>query len=171
MSQSKPWYASVGVWGAVVSLVGSALSLLKVQVDPAVLDDLREWLLAAASLAGAGVALYGRLRASRRIGAAPPPPSPSPPPPPPPNSSSPGGATRVVLLLALLLPATIPLGGCAAPSDAYVAADRATFDAVAPEYAAYVAADPLLGPAERERRGRTLEAWLARIGAARSTGR
>ena len=43
MSESKPWYASVGVWGAVVGLIGSTLSLLKVQVDPTFLADLREW--------------------------------------------------------------------------------------------------------------------------------
>ena len=31
----KAWYASAGVWGALVTLGGSVLALLKVEVDPA----------------------------------------------------------------------------------------------------------------------------------------
>jgi hypothetical protein len=46
---------------------------------------------------------------------------------------------------------------------AYVAADKATFDAVAPEYRAYVVADQKLSPEQKKRRGRTLTAWEARI--------
>jgi len=52
--------------------------------------------------------------------------------------------------------------GCA-PDSAYVAADRATFDAIAPEYAAYVSADPALDDARRSRRLRTLQAWRVRL--------
>ena len=37
MQPSKPWYASAGVWGAVVTLAGSVLTLLKVELDPKVL--------------------------------------------------------------------------------------------------------------------------------------
>ena len=59
--------------------------------------------------------------------------------------------------------------GCAAlraPAPAYVAADRATYDAVAPEYAAYVGQDPALDEEERGRRARTLATWDARLRAA-----
>ncbi len=48
-------------------------------------------------------------------------------------------------------------------SPAYVKADRATFDAIAPEYRAYVHADPILSEAEEQRRERTLSAWEARL--------
>jgi hypothetical protein len=159
----KPWYASAGVWGALVTLAGSVLSLLKVQFDPALLDDLREWVLAAATLVGGGVALWGRLRASRRIGRVGAPPR-RPPQLPPPTSAiglSVGGA---VLLAAIVGAGS---GGCArtdlGPTDAYLAADRATFDAVAPEYRAYVDSDPFLDADQRERRGRTVDVWRRRL--------
>jgi hypothetical protein len=144
MSESKPWYASVGVWGAVVGLIGSTLSLLKVQVDPTFLADLREWLLSLATLIASGAALYGRLRASQRI-------------------RPPGAPSSMLLILLVAALCTISLAGCASASDAYVAADHATYDAIAPEYAAYVAQDPLLGVTEKNRRARTLDAWRLRI--------
>lgn len=159
MNETKPWYASVGVWGAVVGLIGATLSLLKIEVDPAFLDDLREWLLSAATLAGTGAALYGRLRASRRI---------APAQPPPPPTTQPFAPRAACLLAALLL---LPpfAGGCAAlpggAGSAAAAADRATYDAVAPEYAAYVAGDPSLDDAQRARRQRTLDAWKLRVDA------
>src|SRR4051812_37201368 len=64
---TKPWYASTGVWGALVALVGSSLTLLKVQLDPQLLEDVRQWLLSLVTLVGAGIALWGRIRATRRI--------------------------------------------------------------------------------------------------------
>ena len=66
---TKPWYASAGVWGALVTLVSSVLALLKVEVDPQVLGHVREGVLALATLAGGAVALWGRVRATRRIAA------------------------------------------------------------------------------------------------------
>jgi hypothetical protein len=49
------------------------------------------------------------------------------------------------------------------PAGAYVAADHATYDAVAPDHTNYVNADPNLSPDERARRLRTLESWKLRI--------
>src|SRR5438105_1606009 len=66
MHDTKPWYASLTVWGAVVSLLASLLALFKVRLDPQLQSDLRDWLLAAATLAGGAASLWGRLRASRR---------------------------------------------------------------------------------------------------------
>ena len=60
-------------------------------------------------------------------------------------------------------------GGCSAlqsaqgPGGAYVAADRATYEALAPEYAAYVAADPALADDDRARRTHALDTWRLRI--------
>src|SRR5689334_11582987 len=67
MTDSKPWYLSAGVWGAFVTLLGSGLSLFKVQLDPALLEDVRAWVLSLVTLLGGAVALYGRIRATRRI--------------------------------------------------------------------------------------------------------
>lgn len=60
-------------------------------------------------------------------------------------------------------------GGCgvwqtvSGPGGAYVAADRATHDAIAPEYAAYVAADPNLDPIQKDRRLNTVATWRMRV--------
>jgi hypothetical protein len=178
MHDTKPWYASLTIWGAVVSVIASALALFKVHLDPQLQADLRDWLLAAATLAGGAASLWGRLRASRRIetpgtvvttaGAA--------------ASATPAARKprpqhwRLNALLPfapilLLLPLS-QCTGCAALSAAlttvppppdYIAADRATYEAVAPEYAAYVAADAALDDQERATRRRTLEAWNFRL--------
>lgn len=62
---------------------------------------------------------------------------------------------RVVLLLPLLCSCGL--------SEAYVAADRATYNAIAPEYRAYVEADPALSAEQKARRERTIKAWDARL--------
>jgi hypothetical protein len=73
------------------------------------------------------------------------------------------------LLAAISASALVSCCGCSAlqsvqaPGGAYVAADRATYEALAPEYAAYVAADPALADEQRARRTRTLETWRMRI--------
>ena len=67
MHDTKPWYTSVTIWGSLVSVLASALSLFKIHIDPQLQADLRDWLLAGATLAGGAAALWGRLRASRRI--------------------------------------------------------------------------------------------------------
>ena len=69
----------------------------------------------------------------------------------------------------LLLPLLSQLTGCSAqtaPPPDYVAADRATYEAVAPEYTAYVHADPALDDDAKVMRDRTLATWDARIRAA-----
>src|SRR4051812_18325808 len=67
MQSTKPWYLSAGVWGALFSVLASALALFKVRHDPALLRDVTDWLLQLSTLPGGAVALYGRVRASRRI--------------------------------------------------------------------------------------------------------
>ena len=160
MNDTKPWYTSVTIWGAVVSLLAAVLSAFKVRLDPQLQADLRDWLLAAATLAGGGAALWGRLRASRRILT-------------PRTAETRPQHWRMNAALpfapALLLLPLSQCAGCAAlraPAPAYVAADRATYDAVAPEYAAYVGQDPALDEEERGRRARTLATWDARLRAA-----
>ena len=111
----------------------------------------------AATLAGAGMALWGRLSARRPIAAA------------AAAAQSRGKPGRFV---GLLLLAALPClgGGCEAfqsaatsPTGPYVAADRATHDAVAPEYHACVTADPALDDEQKARRRRTIESWRLRL--------
>ena len=162
MHDTKPWYTSVTIWGAVVSLLASLLSLFRINLDTQLQSDLRDWLLAASTLAGGAAALYGRLRASRRILS------------PATTETRPQdwrmNAVLPFALVSLLIQLT-QCTGCSAlqlPTPNYIAADRATYQAVAPEYAAYVHADPALDDEQRERRDRTIATWDARIRAASS---
>lgn len=56
------------------------------------------------------------------------------------------------------------LGGCVGGATP---AEVATYEAIAPDYSAYVQADPELSAEERERRMRTVESWRLRVGAAK----
>ncbi len=62
---------------------------------------------------------------------------------------------------ALVLSVALFSGCTIAPS--YVKADRATYNAIAPEYRAYVDADPKLDQSEKTRRRGTLQSWDARL--------
>src|SRR5687768_2441501 len=58
----KPWHQSLGVWGSLLGMAGSVAALFKAQLDPALLAELRDWVLSLVTLIGAGAALWGRLR-------------------------------------------------------------------------------------------------------------
>ena len=58
------------------------------------------------------------------------------------------------------------LSGCNAIPDAWIKADRATFDAVAGEYQGYVEADTLMTPMGKKLRKATIYSWQRRIEAA-----
>ena len=163
MHDTKPWYASLTVWGAIVTVIASVLALFHVHVDQQLQADLRDWLLAASTLAGGAASLWGRLRASRRILT----PGTVETARPRPQNWRMNAALPFAPIL-LFLPLS-QCTGCAAlpqpPAD-YVAADRATYEAVAPEYAAYVEADERLDAEQKARRARTVAAWDARVRAA-----
>jgi hypothetical protein len=68
----------------------------------------------------------------------------------------------------VLLPLILVMSsGCCATMDLirtdYTAADRATYDAIAPAYGAYVAADATLDKDEKKTRERTLTTWRMRL--------
>jgi len=63
---------------------------------------------------------------------------------------------------------TISMSGCSAINKVYVEADRLTYNAIAPEFLWYVGNDDTLEAAQKERRARTIEAWLKRIEEAES---
>ena len=72
-------------------------------------------------------------------------------------------AAAWLVTLALVFAGFAVLSAGCTISPAYVAGDRKTFDAVAPEYRRYVVADPALPQAKKDRRLRTLQAWAARL--------
>ena len=59
--------------------------------------------------------------------------------------------------------------GCSGLDARYVRADRLTYEAIAPEYQAYVTRDEGLSEDQRARRLRTLAAWAARLDEAQRT--
>lgn len=66
--------------------------------------------------------------------------------------------------------------GCASIPATYTAADRATYNAIAPEYLEYVNEDgtsveSVLTPAQKELRRLTVESWERRIRAAEEAGK
>ena len=60
--------------------------------------------------------------------------------------------------------AALLLTGCVLPPTE---ADRLTFEAIAPDHARYVLADPALPADAKQRRLDLLEAWRLRVGGAR----
>jgi hypothetical protein len=67
-------------------------------------------------------------------------------------------------MVALMLP------GCGSIAKEYVAADRATFDAVEPEYRKYVESDAALDDDAKALRLATLDSWGYRIKQAEKAG-
>lgn len=72
----------------------------------------------------------------------------------------------IALGVAIMLLALGATFGCHGPERAYVDADRATYEAVATEYLAYVAGDDRLDADRARRRQRTVIAWRLRLEAA-----
>ena len=65
-------------------------------------------------------------------------------------------AKTAILVLALL-------ASSCGTAPVYVQADLATYQAISPEYRAYVSADAALTPAQKARRLATLDSWKRRI--------
>lgn len=68
MEEVKALTESKTFWGAVVALTGSALSLGHYTLSPADAAQAVDLLSGIASAVGAGVAIYGRVVASKKIG-------------------------------------------------------------------------------------------------------
>lgn len=68
--------------------------------------------------------------------------------------------------LVFCLLAALSAVGCAGVPKEYVNADRATFEAVAPDFVEYVENDPDLSANQKRVRKSTIETWRIRIEAA-----
>lgn len=147
MNETKPWYLSKTAWASLATVLVSLLGLLKFTVGVDFAEGFADWAVTAATVVTGAMALYGRLTARRRMG----------------TGSNPcgghGGGVVPLAGAALLLACLSGVCGCATPEAAFVRAERATYQAVAPEYVAYVEADPALSDEEKERRRRTVRTW------------
>lgn len=94
---SKPWYLSRTVLGVLISVAAKALATWGYEIDPALQADLVTLILHLVGFGGDALALFGRLRATRRVTLG-------------------GGDVAKGLLLALLLGALVAGGpvACAA---------------------------------------------------------
>lgn len=70
---------------------------------------------------------------------------------------------RCWLFLAIGAALFLSFCACVAPSQIDVAADRATYDAIAADYLRYVNADAALSVEDKARRARTIETWGIRL--------
>jgi hypothetical protein len=69
--ETKPWYASKTIWGAIVTIVSLLLSLKGIQIDEKTKQLLIDQGTAAVTALGAFIgslmAIYGRIRAEKKI--------------------------------------------------------------------------------------------------------
>lgn len=73
---------------------------------------------------------------------------------------------KLAVLAAIVGLIVLGVSGCTTPAREYIEADRATFDAIAPEYREYVTGDDVLSEIEKDVRLHTLQSWDERIAAA-----
>lgn len=67
MDETKAWYQSKTIWGALAAIVASILQAAGAPLEPGMERDLVEALTTFAGAAGGLVAIYGRLSAERRV--------------------------------------------------------------------------------------------------------
>lgn len=65
--ETKPWWASKGVWGGVVAAAAGLAGLWGVTVGPAEVEQIVTLFTAVTSAVAGLVAVWGRIRASRRL--------------------------------------------------------------------------------------------------------
>lgn len=73
MIGTKPFFASRTIWGGLVVLMIALLRAVGFSIDDALADSVGAWVEEAALLAAAGLVLWGRIKATRRIDGTPPP--------------------------------------------------------------------------------------------------
>jgi hypothetical protein len=67
-NDSKPWYLSKGVIGGAVAVVASIAGLFNYSIAPDDQAQLVELIIGITTLVGGGVAIVGRITASKKIG-------------------------------------------------------------------------------------------------------
>jgi hypothetical protein len=68
MDETKQWYLSKTVWGALIAIIASLLPAMGMQLDADAQGQLADNLVSLAGAFGGLVAIYGRLTAEKRLG-------------------------------------------------------------------------------------------------------
>jgi hypothetical protein len=68
MDDTKPWYLSRGVIGSAVAMAAGAAAVFNYQIDAGLQASATEEIFGIGSLVGSALALWGRIKASRKIG-------------------------------------------------------------------------------------------------------
>lgn len=67
--QNKPWYASRGVWGGIITvLAGAAGAIWGFEISPATQEAAVSGIIGVVTAVGGLVAVYGRVKAETKIG-------------------------------------------------------------------------------------------------------
>lgn len=64
---SKPWFQSKGVWGGAIAVAAGVAGLFGFNLDAGLQGDLTEWIVSIGGIVGAGLAIYGRIKATTRV--------------------------------------------------------------------------------------------------------
>jgi hypothetical protein len=67
MDETKQWYQSKTVWGALIAIIASLLPAMGMELDGSVQGQLADNLVSLAGAIGGLVAIYGRLTAEKRL--------------------------------------------------------------------------------------------------------
>ncbi|SMO75399.1 hypothetical protein SAMN06269117_1263 [Balnearium lithotrophicum] len=71
MNETKKWYESKAIWGAVVTIFAIVLGFFGVQIDEqtkqVLINETTAFASAAAALVGSLLAIYGRVKAEKKI--------------------------------------------------------------------------------------------------------
>lgn len=68
MEENKAWWQSKTVWGGLVAVGASAAGLLGYTVDAGMQDQLAELFVLGATAIGGFIAIFGRIKATKKIG-------------------------------------------------------------------------------------------------------
>ena len=68
MDETKQWYLSKTVWGALVAIAASLLRGMGLELGPDAQSQLADDFVSLAGAIGGLIAIYGRLTAEKRVG-------------------------------------------------------------------------------------------------------
>jgi len=67
MEETKVWYMSLTLWGAIVTVLAAIGGLFGIDIDADTQKQIIEYIVLGASAIGGLMAAYGRIRASKTI--------------------------------------------------------------------------------------------------------
>lgn len=68
MEENKSWWQSKTVWGGIIAFAAGIAGVFGIAVPEAVQGDIAEHVTALASALGGLIAVYGRIKAERKVG-------------------------------------------------------------------------------------------------------